>query len=392
MSHAPLAPSASHRWMHCPGSVAACAGLPNEDSSYSAEGTFAHGIAAELLLSDKDATTAIGRKDTLDVGGGQKLTFTFDKDMAAAVQVYLDVVRGLSMVRGGTISKDSVECKVRLSGKVYGTGDVVLWSEDQRWLDVVDLKMGQGVFVDVEGNSQLVIYALGAFAELGRTLQSVEGVTLHIVQPRHHGGEPHRQWTITPEQLGEWRRVIAEAELATMQKDAPLSPGGHCRFCPARSTCKALQGAALTAAQDVFPTLDPLALPVAPPLVETLTGDQIAKILRAAKTVKSWVEAVESEAFVRAKAGTVIPGYKLVQKLGHRKWIDEVDAAQAFVKLKVDPWAPRELMSPAQLEKKNKGMKGLVAQLTTRPLSGEVLAPDTDHRSALSAGDVFEIE
>lgn len=61
MAHAELSPSSAARWMTCPGSVAACRGIPDKGSSYADEGTAAHHIAAECLESGADASAYIGK-------------------------------------------------------------------------------------------------------------------------------------------------------------------------------------------------------------------------------------------------------------------------------------------------------------------------------------------
>lgn len=387
MSHAPLAPSASHRWMNCPGSVAACKDIPSTDSVYAQEGTFAHEIAAEMLRNGSQASAAIGRQSA----DGQ---FTVDATMATYIQIYLDAVRSVVLTSLGDVEM-LVERKVKVSPKVYGTLDlglVVRDAGDRRStqgrvveIHIADLKYGQGVFVPVEDNNQLKVYVLGLLAEIGQAPQLVDRIVAHIVQPRFVTADPHRSVELTAQELVEFRAKVAAAEMATEQPNAPLVAGDWCRFCPAKSTCPALRDAAMLTVSDVFPMLDPQQLPVAPPDLSQMPADQLARVLDGAEVAEQWIEAVRDHALKRASAGEQIPGRKLVERFGHRKWTDESTAATALQSLGVDPWAPRELLSPNQVEKKSKALKSVVSQLTTKPVIGIALVPSRDRRPEIPA-------
>jgi hypothetical protein len=101
---------------------------------------------------------------------------------------------------------------------------------------------------------------------------------------------------------------------------------------------------------------------------------------------------VRAHAYELANRGEPIAGYKLVQKVGNRKWIDE--EAVVVTKLGeagIDPWKPREPISPAEAERRlGKKKAGLVDPLTVRPATGTVLVEEGDKRPAISAGAVFD--
>ena len=63
----------------------------------------------------------------------------------------------------------------------FGTGDCVIVAEG--YIEVIDLKYGAGVVVPVEGNPQLLLYALGA-CEAWDYLYGIQEVTMTIYQPR----------------------------------------------------------------------------------------------------------------------------------------------------------------------------------------------------------------
>ena len=63
MAHARLSPSASKRWLTCPGSVALCEAQDEEQrtSKYAAEGTVAHEIGERCLLEHKEPKDFLGK-------------------------------------------------------------------------------------------------------------------------------------------------------------------------------------------------------------------------------------------------------------------------------------------------------------------------------------------
>ena len=86
-AHSPLGPSSADRWINCPGSVKATAGLPDTTSMFAAEGTFAH-LVSEVMRDDcKSAKDMIGFKDTID-----GYSFEVDQAMAEHVERFVDYV------------------------------------------------------------------------------------------------------------------------------------------------------------------------------------------------------------------------------------------------------------------------------------------------------------
>lgn len=376
MTHAPNAPSAAHRWMNCPGSIALCTGAPESDSVHSREGTFAHTVAAACLISGHDASTWIGKSS-------HDSEFTVDAEMAEHIQVYLDAVRMTLDIDGGTLL---VEQKVTVSPEVYGTADALIVTPDV--LHVFDFKFGRGVFVDEADNEQLKCYALGALKSLK---QPPKTCSMHIVQPRCPADRLHRQWECSSAALmGMWSITVREAVTATKQPGAALCPGDWCGFCPVKASCPALRKQALTTASAVFEDLDLVKAAVKPPSPANLSPQQIAVVLAGEELVTKWLKGVNEMAFDMLQRGETIPGFKLVEKRGNRKWKDEAMAQEALKQTRIDPFAPREILSPAQAEKlltKAVGKstaEALVEKLAHKPITGSTIVPVSDPRPALT--------
>lgn len=159
--HARLSPSGSKKWMSCPGSLVLEAGIPNEANTYSDDGTAMHEVAAWCLTEHRRALKRVGEYITVSTPDEPVRKVLFDEDMAELVQGYVDQVRMLGI--GNTLL---VEQRVDFSGFVdaegqFGTADAIIVNERDGELMVVDLKTGHRP-VEVEGNTQLMIYALGA--------------------------------------------------------------------------------------------------------------------------------------------------------------------------------------------------------------------------------------
>jgi len=231
--HSPISASGMYRWSVCPGSVALSFGIESESSSYAMDGIAAHKLADQCLLHGKDAWEYIGHHfDGVEV----------DKDMADAVQVYLDAVRVRHPNRdqGNSWIERSFHCGA-IHKLMYGTSDLCYYNQGQRWLFVWDYKHGAGIVVDVQDNEQLMYYGVGMLEDLD-LWGKVDMVTLFIAQPRGwHPDGPVRSWTISVEALAKWRDEVLVPAMDLAMTSTQTVSGPHCRFCPARAmACPAI--------------------------------------------------------------------------------------------------------------------------------------------------------
>jgi hypothetical protein len=234
--HALLSPSGSSIWLNCPRSAVLSRGVPRKSSKWADEGTLAHELA-EYLLKGAIPHHKVG---------------TFPDDMAEPVEVYTDYVNELRRV----VLMERIEDRVNLSGlwpddgeglePVFGTADYVGVTKDGV-LHVVDLKYGRYHPVEVGGNTQLMIYALGAWLAMRDRLErnglplAVRQIEMAIVQPRaKHGDGPIRSAEIDLADLLVWAYdvlVPAVEAISTLDgDDLPIKEGSHCRWCAAAST------------------------------------------------------------------------------------------------------------------------------------------------------------
>lgn len=377
-AHSKLGASQAHRWMACPASVAAADGLQPSASSYAAEGTVAHTIAAKCLEDGSNPHDWIGK---LVEQEGHSIIVT--EDMTSAVEVYVDLVRQEALVAHLPYSTlpDCVLIEHRFHLKdihpdLFGTADCVIFFPGESLLRVYDYKHGAGVAVEVEDNPQLKYYALGALFSSEHPIKTVEMV---VVQPRcDHPAGPVRRARIDALDLIDWSADLLDAVRRTEDENAQFHAGSHCRWCPAAGVCSELAAHAQSLARTEFSN----ALSYDPQV--------LSKTLESFPVLEAWINQVREFAYGEALHGRTPPGFKLVEKRPRRKWASE-NEAELFLQDELGLGSglihePPRLKSPAQMEKMlGRDAKELLEAFIVKESSGHALVPESDPRAAVRA-------
>lgn len=372
--HARLGPSAAHRWINCPGSVALSEQVPTApSSSYAEEGTAAHSLAELKLrkyLGEIKGAAYTRKANKIRTSG------YFDGEMDEATDFYVDAVLE-RLAAAGEDAELMVEQQFGLDQWVpesFGTSDAVIITGNT--IEVIDLKYGKGVKVDAPGNPQLRLYGLGA-AELFGDLYDFESVRETIIQPRldHVSTEE-----IALDDLRAWATEIVAPAARLAMDDAEIWEAGEwCRFCPAKAICRARADANLELAKLDFKQ---------PPL---LTDGEIGEVLQRAKELEKWAADVAAYALDQALAGKHFDGWKLVEGRSIRKYTDDVKVAEALKAAGFDEAAlyERKLYGITAMEKiiGKKKLTETLGELIIKPAGKPTLVPQSDKREEIKTAE-----
>jgi hypothetical protein len=331
--HSILPASSCERWWNCPGSVHACKDIPNPPNKYTAEGTVAHAVA-ELSLREptKNLDDLIGEVRIQD---GFEIEIT--EEMINAVLEYKSYVLGIwnELRRPPILLETKIELK-EVNAVLFGSPDCIL-VKPYDVVHVFDFKYGAGKRVSAWKNKQLLEYVLGVMLQ-----EDCSNFVIHICQPRVDDG--FTSYAGTSDEIFQFQKELAQHATDALDPKAQLIPGDWCKesFCPYRMSCPALHDLAKELVAKDFS---------APAVVDTLSMDHIIKILKYEDTVKDWMARVRDHAKELMIQGQNIPGYKIVQSLGHAKWIDPDVVIAEFEGDYGEKIYDKKLLSPAQLEK-----------------------------------------
>lgn len=411
-AHALLSPSAAHRWMECPGSMAYPANVEDSESStFADDGTASHEFAAEALRTGKDAEFYLYA--SVKING---VLYTMDEARVELVQTYLDLVRERAIGRELFI-EHRIDLSEWLGPDQGGTLDAGVIGDD--YIEVIDLKGGSGhkVYASyVAGskrlpNHQLGLYAAGLLRDAALLGKRIARVNLIIVQPKlYHIDIQEFSVAEILELVDRARKAATLARRAlaldtsSAEAQGLMSPSeATCLWCRAKAQCpKLAQHVALEVRAD-FETIE--ATPPAAPN----DSNALSTAMQAVPLIEQWCAAVRSAVWDTVANGGEIIGVdgkpmKFVEgKLGSRKWIDETQAEAALVGQIADQsYAPRKIITAPQAaklldKKKTKALwTDIFEPLIHKPPGKPQLALGSDERApyngAAIAGDFDEIE
>ena len=372
-AHAILSASGSKRWLSCTPSARLEATLPEQKRSsngfdFSQEGTMAHSLGEIKLRLYYEQ---IGSEEYDREYEIIKNTPYYNDDFEAHVDNYVLYVRS-QIGEGDT---PLFEQRVDFSDWVpdgFGTADVVILSKHS--IRVIDLKFGKGVPVSALHNTQLRLYALGAYSKFKEDFPDIKEVSYTIHQPRLDSISTDGTSVI---KLVDWANYFVKPKAKKAWSGAgEFLPGEWCQFCRAKAQCRARSDFNTELARQEFKD---------PPL---LSEDEVSEVLTKAQNLRTWVNDVEEYALTRAVDQSIIPpGFQLSTTVTHRKISDSALAATVLVEKGMDPvaiWEQPKLKSIAALEKL--GPKGQVAAW----LGNLVLRPEGSPKLVKSKEDAKE--
>lgn len=417
--HARWAASSTARNWACSGALTLAEQVttPEKENPAAAWGTACHQVSEKALRYNMNAADYLG-----GVEKTKEHKIDVDEELAATAQVYIDYVRERLAEYKAETGKDaevhyeqhfSLTAALKTPFDAGGTGDTVIYFPKWRLIEVVDLKGGRGVIVEVEGNKQLRTYGLGAI--ITNPGLDVDRVKVTVIQPRAQ----HKDGIIRDEDfhvadLMEWTadllvRMHRSKQAMEAFKGMPftawwamyLVAGDHCKFCRAAGTCPALEQRATDAVGLWFDDID------APQIGKSnapsnLDPAELARKLDSFDMISEWMNAVRAHAHSLADTGVEIfdpktdARYKLVDSIGHRKFTDEKAVQELlFVSadLTDDEMHVKKMKTPAMIEKtlgakKLKKVKAELDKLINRPVTGTSLVRTTKTTRATATASV----
>ena len=347
-AHALLSASSSKRWLTCTPSARLEATLPEQKRGpnqfdFSQEGTMAHSLAEAKLRHYYGQIEIDEYEREYEI---IKATPYYNDDFEANVDNYVLYVR--SQIGEGDVPL--FEQRVDFSDWVpdgFGTADVVILSKHS--IRVIDLKFGKGLPVYALDNTQLRLYALGAYSKFKEEYPDLKEVSYTIHQPRLDSISTDGT---SIAKLVDWANYFLKSKAKkAWAGTGEFLPGDHCQFCRAKSTCRARS--------DFVNELAKLEFRPAP----LLDDAELDMVLQRVDALKSWAADIQNYAVERAVNENVIPfGYKLTKSVTHRTISDKALAAHVLLEQGFnadDIYTKPELKPISQLEKL--GPKGQIA-------------------------------
>ncbi len=341
MSHSKLACSSMQRLTKCLGSLS----LPNHpmpDNDYTLEGTRMHNAAERGLT----------------VGRGN--VFGNTPEEFEHLETYWNRITMIERFEAkGQWEHRYVEQKFESKAveDFGGTADYALVSGTRGW--IVDLKWGKGQFVNVNDNQQLMAYATLLYEHH----PNLEEVTVWIVQPRM---DNMASVTYSAETLRGW---LTNLQWMLKYKVEDKSTGDHCGWCPAITSCPAVQ-------KEVYEI-----------------GRPLNKMMDSCKRIAKFAKEIPRVATETLLEGGEVEGYKLVMREGREAYVDEARVLAAAKQHGVlEELTNTKLKTPAQI--RALGFGWLIEGETVKPDLGAVAVPVTDSREEIYVQPIndFEIE
>ena len=379
-NHAVLAASSSKRWLNCPPSVRLEENFPNAPSSYAQEGTFMHELCEYKI-----------RHNYLHEEVEKPVSTEFQSDeIEQTTDTYYEfVVSLIEEIKKNCEPLILIEEKLNYSHIApggFGTGDLVLIgknSSSQGVIHVVDFKGGRGVFVDANHNSQMMLYALGALVAYD-FIWDINIIKMSIVQPRMNNIST---FECSRTELENWGNSIKSIAQLAYKGEGEQKTGDWCKFCRAKSLCKACSNEALALCKKDFLGLTQETEPPIFKKTGLLSLEKLSEILPILNRIRSWIDDVFS--YVSAEAidnGVHIKGYKVVRGKSNRVFTDIDTVIKIAQENGYSEIFKQQVITLTEFEKlmgKEK-FNNLLGQFVTKPLGKLTLVPEDDPRPAIT--------
>lgn len=378
-AHALLSPSSSHRWMNCTPSARLEENIPSTGSAASEEGTVAHELAEHAIrkyLAGEYTPLLDELPVPKEIAGNEYYSPEMDKYVTDYVCYVCDIYE---LEEGAKMSIERKFDLTRYVPECFGSCDCDIVGETV--INVIDLKYGKGVQVDANGNSQLMMYAIGVLNSLEPQHRSKIGkVRMHIAQVRLGN---YSVFELSARDLTHWAiHVLRPTAEKAFAGHGEAKVGAHCKFCKFKAQCRAQRDALVNEFETHGET-------------KALSLEEIGDILNKADMFSDWLSSVKQFAMSEALSGKRVNGWKLVEGRSARVIKDEAEALKRLTEAGFD----RETLINTKIKgigdlERTVGKKLLTVLLEgviIKPKGAPTLAPESDKREPIQPTlDMFE--
>lgn len=356
--HSKLSPSSAHRWLECTASVDAIvqADLPETTSDAAEEGHRAHELAEICLTQNIAPLLYEGDRE-------------YDDEMRGHIEEYVNYIKKFHFFLKG------YEIKLPLFYSLEDTGTADVIGLCAKELHIIDLKYGQGVFVEIKDNPQLIIYAISAL-RMYSTFTEIENVVIHVFQPRMAN---IACCSYSLEELKVHENNIFKQAAITLTPTAQFKPSEHtCHFCAFKPQCGALEKHLTEVLSPYFTNLEESKL---------ITDEKMRRVLDNKKLIIGWIKEIETHVLTILQTGGSFKGYKVVKGKGSKSW----GSIENLLALLQNEAYEQKILSPAKFKKfvnKHKGKVNLERVKTVerdiiRQEGKEILVPMSHEKEAI---------
>lgn len=377
-AHAMLSASGSAMWIACPPSARLNEAEPEETSEYAEEGTLGHELVEiELRLYLGRCT----HREYIDRVTELRAHRLYSLDLRDAVARCVKL--GIELI--SEAKENYPDCLILLEHRVdfsawveqgFGSADLLIITPDH--LTCLDWKFGQGEHVFAHENSQLRLYAAGAWDQFGM-IYGCADVRCMVMQPRinEHPEIEH----LSVQDLVSWlEAVVVPAAALAWAGHGEFNPGAkQCRWCKVRGKCRARAERNLELAQEEFrqPAL--------------MTDDEIAAIYPRLAEMQQWAHDVIEHAHKRVVQGGAVAGLKAVEGKSSRVITNPKEAYERLRAIGctdlelLDRAAVLPLVGVTKLQRLvgAKRLKEILGDLIAKPPGRVVVVAADDKRVAL---------
>jgi hypothetical protein len=300
MEHAKFSASGSYRWTNCSASLSLEENIVSLDSSFSKEGVFAHDVAYKTVTNNLDEEDKIFITD----------------EMLSSAKLYASYIDNLTTDK----SENYFEKKVYFGDSInvddslaFGTADAIIYNAESKTLHVIDYKYGKGIKVDAKDNTQLILYAIGAYQELSKDKdKDINTITIHIVQPRINNFNFH---SFSLEELVNVWIPFFKQKIEIIKTKPVFNPSYFvCKFCKAKPICSALKSK----------TIDLHSFISQNSKIESVKEDEIKDILLNSNLILDYLTSIKDYVYNKALESEIFAGHTIAKGKSVRKIKEEL--------------------------------------------------------------------